>query len=259
MEYCGPPMGEGLGLLMTDQGFNYISGTLEDCRKLVATAKVQRWEVLKWAVVLNVAVAGAASVPNVKLSAGAVALVSALVVSVGLTLIVHFNYRAAGARRYGFRLEKMLGPPIVPDFILRANAEAEAKGLFWYDWQELWTFSAILVGSAVVSFLAHPEGCEAALRIWQHVVATMSMTAVGLCLNILGVVIAFFWGFPQPSLVKGAGIGLMSNDNIPDEGRTVAERDAWAEETRERYTRISGFGLWLMFAGFLLQLFDTFR
>lgn len=82
------------------------------------------------------------------------------------------------------------------------------------------------------------------------------INTIGLALNIAGVVLAFFYGYPQPSHEQGLGIGLEDGNILPD-GRTVAEHDADKARQKQRYLLMSRTGLTLMFCGFVLQLLAT--
>jgi hypothetical protein len=78
------------------------------------------------------------------------------------------------------------------------------------------------------------------------------LNTIGLAANMLGVVLAFFFGFPQPDHDEGVGLGLMPSTRLQD-GRTVAQ---YAEDTRRRkrlFRRMSLLALALMFAGFSVQ------
>ena len=46
---------------VNDKEFQVITAALDDCRKLIAAGKVQRWEVVKWGVAVNVGLATAAA------------------------------------------------------------------------------------------------------------------------------------------------------------------------------------------------------
>ena len=83
-----------------------------------------------------------------------------------------------------------------------------------------------------------------------------SINSLGLFLNILGVGIAFFYGYPQPTHVGGAALGL-EDGNVLSNGMTVAEWTEYVERRRRRYLWLSRLGLVLMFLGFALQLLAT--
>lgn len=85
-----------------------------------------------------------------------------------------------------------------------------------------------------------------------------TLNTVGLVLNIVGVILVFFYGFPQPSHDEGVGIGLEDGTPLSD-GRTVAQHNEAVRKMRERYLCLSRFALGLMILGFLFQLFATWK
>jgi len=239
------------------QRFDFIKGGLDDCRRLIAAAKTQRWEALKWAVALNVALAGAAGIKDSPVSATWVLATSSSVAAIGMALIVHFNRRARDARRDAARFEEELGAAVVPDFVLEHDRRVASKQS-WYDASELTTFGITLLGSACVSIFAHPQARAVSLRIMQQAGSFMSLTAAGLCLNMVGVMLVFFFGFPQPSHEEGMGMELEDETPLPG-GETVAQHNFWVRWRRKGYVGASHAGLAMMFVGFLLQFIDTFK
>ncbi len=79
------------------------------------------------------------------------------------------------------------------------------------------------------------------------------LSVVGLGTNMVGVIVLFFFGFPQPTHDEGVGLGLQDATRLPN-GKTVAEHNEWVRRRRVRYRRFSTAGLGLLFVGFLLQL-----
>src|SRR5262245_27323543 len=73
--------------------------------------------------------------------------------------------------------------------------------------------------------------------------APAALNAIGLFLNILGVLVIFVWGPPQPSLQLGVGLGLEDNTPIDAKGTTVADHDREVLRTRARYHFMSRAGL----------------
>jgi hypothetical protein len=84
------------------------------------------------------------------------------------------------------------------------------------------------------------------------------LNAAGLFLGIVGVVFIFVWGPPQPTFLRGDSITASSNTVIPNDGRTVAQRDADTAAQELHYTHMSQIGLSLILAGFLLQFANEF-
>ena len=86
---------------------------------------------------------------------------------------------------------------------------------------------------------------------WPEIVNT-----AGLIANIAGVVLAFFFGYPQPSHEEGVGLGLEDATRLPS-GKTVTQQNAEVASRKRRYFFWSRAALVLMAAGFLLQLMAT--
>jgi hypothetical protein len=82
------------------------------------------------------------------------------------------------------------------------------------------------------------------------------LNALGLLSNIIGVLIVFFYAFPQPSFDGGFGLGLEDGTRLAD-GRTVAEHKADQVRLRVRYRNFSRLGLILLWIGFTLQLISV--
>jgi hypothetical protein len=111
------------------QRFDYIKGALEDSRRLIAAAKVQRWEVLKWAVALNAAVAGAAAINPSRFTAGWGCFAALSIAVVGWGLVLFLSLRARGARRDSAQFGRELGSSIVPNFVLEGDNLAASQRL----------------------------------------------------------------------------------------------------------------------------------
>jgi hypothetical protein len=73
------------------------------------------------------------------------------------------------------------------------------------------------------------------------------LNIAGLILNMLGVVLAFFFGFPQPDLSEGIAIGMVN----------TSEHDAKQRALKALYSKRAFAGLTLMFAGFGAQPMGT--
>ena len=58
-----------------------------------------------------------------------------------------------------------------------------------------------------------------------------SLNTIGLALGLIGVIIIFIWGPPQPILEEGIKLGLEDNTPIDDNGKTVKEHN---EETTKK-------------------------
>jgi hypothetical protein len=82
------------------------------------------------------------------------------------------------------------------------------------------------------------------------------INTIGLVANIIGVVIAFFYGYPQPSHEEGVSLGLELGTPLSD-GKTVAQHNEDVRRQRRKYLICSRLGLLLMGLGFVLQLVAT--
>ena len=60
-----------------------------------------------------------------------------------------------------------------------------------------------------------------------------TLNTIGLLLNIAGVILVFFYGFPQPTHEEGVGRGLEDGTPMPD-GRTVAQHNEDTRKTKAR-------------------------
>jgi hypothetical protein len=81
------------------------------------------------------------------------------------------------------------------------------------------------------------------------------MNVFGLIFGMIGVVIIFLWGPPQPSFQQGVWVGLNPGTRLLDRGgKTVAEIDAETAATKTFYQHMSQLGLVFIFIGFGCQL-----
>jgi hypothetical protein len=86
--------------------------------------------------------------------------------------------------------------------------------------------------------------------------AQQVLNTVGLALSMVGVLIIFRYGPPQPSLEEGVALGLEDGTPLAD-GRTVAEHNRDVAMLRDKHQRMSKTGLALVFFGFGFQLWAT--
>jgi hypothetical protein len=82
------------------------------------------------------------------------------------------------------------------------------------------------------------------------------INSIGLVANILGVGLAFFFGYPQPNHDEGVSLGLEDGTVFAD-GTSVADINRQTAARKRKYMVWSRVGLSLMFLGFLLQLVAT--
>lgn len=79
------------------------------------------------------------------------------------------------------------------------------------------------------------------------------LNTIGLVLGIVGVVLIFVWGPPQPNLEEGLSLGFGDDQDFAD-GTTVAGHNAAVRSKRRRHKWMSRIGLLLVGLGFGAQL-----
>jgi hypothetical protein len=63
---------------------------------------------------------------------------------------------------------------------------------------------------------------------------TVCLNLTGLVLNIVGVVLLFFYGFPQPSFEEGEALGL-EDGNVLESGETVGQKRIRVRALKTRF------------------------
>ena len=79
------------------------------------------------------------------------------------------------------------------------------------------------------------------------------LNTVGLSLGMLGVVLIFIWGPPQPNLEEEVGLALDPATVLTD-GSRVSDIEKRQRRLRHRHQIMSSIGLALVFLGFAVQL-----
>jgi uncharacterized membrane protein len=134
---------------MTPQEFQVASAILEDHRKLIASGKSQRWDVIKWSVTVNVALATALLAlmkehPNAgKWLFG----LAAVVAVIALSLMLHHNDRLKNTRNdaivtYQYMSANGINLPGI-------TGKEPTRATWLYDKQELAIFTVILFASTL--------------------------------------------------------------------------------------------------------------
>ncbi|MGA7750983.1 MAG: hypothetical protein WCA63_12660 [Gallionella sp.] len=82
------------------------------------------------------------------------------------------------------------------------------------------------------------------------------INTIGLLLNIAGVILVFFYGFPQPTHEEGVSLGFGDVQPLPD-GRTVGQHNEDVRKTKATYLCLSRLALGLIILGFVFQLWAT--
>jgi hypothetical protein len=141
--------------IIDPQRFQVIQAQIEDGRRLIATLKVQRWEVLKWAVALNVGLVTA----WVALDRPPPFIFTGLALGVALAallLILHYNKRAVGARKDLNHTFSLLEAVIKPEERRREGRPDNKR--FFHDGWELLIFTLVLLGTVVVTYTVTAYG-----------------------------------------------------------------------------------------------------
>jgi hypothetical protein len=86
------------------------------------------------------------------------------------------------------------------------------------------------------------------------------LNILGLCLGMLGVIVLFFWGPPQPTLEPGVGLTADEGSVIDKKtGKTTPDYNQEIKSKRRLYDWMSKFGLGLVGAGFFFQFWTVLR
>jgi hypothetical protein len=84
-----------------------------------------------------------------------------------------------------------------------------------------------------------------------------TLNTIGLILGLIGVLLIFVWGPPQPNLEEGIGLGLEDGTPIDSTGKTVKEYNDEVLQKKIKHNIMSRLGLGLIFIGFLFQIWAT--
>jgi hypothetical protein len=127
---------------------------IEDCRRVIAAGKSQRWDVLKWAVAINLAIPAAiiAIKPYVVVIAFLFFAFSVLVAIIGSVLIFHYTTRMTGARNNAAKAYEFIETSGV-NLNAMSKDKLTTEVTFCYDAQELVIFPVILLVSCIPSLL----------------------------------------------------------------------------------------------------------
>jgi hypothetical protein len=142
--------------VMTPEDFKIACLCLEDCNLLIAAGKIQRWDVVKWAVTTNLALATASILLRSAHAGGMFFFFSLLVAAAGATLVYHYNRRMTGARDNATTIQNYLKDNKVDLSAIeeQPSADRATRSTSEYDLEELYIFNFIIGGSVLPSFLA---------------------------------------------------------------------------------------------------------
>ena len=139
---------------MEDRDFQFACTSLGDRQRLIAASKLQRWDVVKWTVTVNVALAAAAIAAggdyNLHLS-----LLAAIVAAVGWGLMLYYNLRLTRTRDEMFVTENYLANYLATNGVdySAITGKAPKKVGFFYDCEELAIFTVIQWLSIILVWL----------------------------------------------------------------------------------------------------------
>ena len=139
--------------IIDPQRFSIVQAQLEDGGRLIAALKVQRWEVLKWAVALNLGLITAWVALRAPPSLVFTGLASGVALG-AFVLIPHYNKRATGARRDIEHTFSLIEPVIKYAELGREETRKRyEKVSFFHDDAELLVFTLVLLGTVAAAYL----------------------------------------------------------------------------------------------------------
>jgi FtsH-binding integral membrane protein len=134
---------------MTSAEIETVLRLHEDTTNLIAAGKVARWEVVKWVVTANVALATASAAANFdSTSRFWIFVFAALLAFFGGVLLSHYNSRMAQARERLGHLNKYIRERVF-DINALGGPEWDRTKDERYDWQELWIFGSAITLSVI--------------------------------------------------------------------------------------------------------------
>jgi hypothetical protein len=135
---------------MDPQRFTMLNGMLDDNRKLIAAAKVSRWDALKWGVALNLLTAGASV--TLRAPAFILYLLIVLITAATVFLVLHYNKRAWKTREDSAGIKADLVD--IADLDSYRGRSGYPHTHWLYDKEELQIFAVVLFGSAAYACCA---------------------------------------------------------------------------------------------------------
>jgi hypothetical protein len=138
-----------------DDEVRFALGVFDDHRRLIAAGKTHRWDIVKWAVTVNIALAGA-SVTLKHQDENATGLFFFLtlgVVALCGWLLAEITRRMTAARNDTLAPEKYLSERGIDIAGITGRAPRREKYPWYYDEEELLIYGSILVASIAPAFL----------------------------------------------------------------------------------------------------------
>jgi hypothetical protein len=145
---------------MDDKEFAIVCSAMEDCSRLIAAGKVQRWDVVKWGVTVILALATAAAAIGPSFAPSISLFFVAVMVSVGSCyLVLHYNRRMTGARQTAVHLVQVLEENGIDyNKLLHSDVARDYSKGASYDKEELITFGIILIIAPCLVFIRYFVG-----------------------------------------------------------------------------------------------------
>ena len=142
---------------MDTNDFSVVSSALDDCRRLIAAGKTQRWDVVKWGVTVDLALAAVSASltsPPTFLQSLALFVLAAGVSWASWRLVWHYNHRVTGARNDATYLAKVLTKNGINfNELVGHNIELAYSSGEQYDGEELTMFKRILTVAPLLVFV----------------------------------------------------------------------------------------------------------
>jgi len=137
---------------MSDREFQIAIGVLEDCRRGIAAGKAQRWDVVKWGIGVNLALATASfALPAIS---PFLVLLAVIVAGTSLWFVRYYNQRMTEVRRNSLHVVRLISAAGIDyDALAGVNtADAYSTGAN-YDKHELFAFTFLLAISPAAAFI----------------------------------------------------------------------------------------------------------
>jgi hypothetical protein len=136
---------------MEDREFHFACAALDDHQSLIAAGKTQRWEVVKWAFILNVALAAATVALN-DADAGLLLFELAVAVALGAALLViYYNKRLTNMRNDALITQEFIASKKID--IEKITGKAPKRVTWHNDWGELVAFAIMLFFSIIPAWV----------------------------------------------------------------------------------------------------------
>jgi hypothetical protein len=149
-----------------DNEARFALGVLDDQRRLIAAGKTHRWDIVKWAVTVNVALAATSGTlkQQGKNATGLFCLLALGVAIVSVCLMLEITRRMTATRNESRAPEKFLSAQGIN--VVRVTGKEPSEEYTWtYDKRELGIYVLILLASAAPAFLLWGIGMSEIARV----------------------------------------------------------------------------------------------